>query len=177
MLNSLITSRTRLRMLIKFFVSAANNGYLNGLAAEFNESTNSIRKELNNLSAAGYLLKSKENNRVIYNANTSHPMFAILQKIVRQHLGLEQIVETVIERIGDVDQIALVGEYSRGIDSGNIEIIINGNEFNKDYLKNIKPKIEKKIGRQVSFFINQKLDSNSIILFKKKLKESKWLVT
>ena len=79
----------------------------------------------------------------------------------------------MIERIGDVDQIALFGEYSKGIDSGNIEIIINGNEFNKDYLKNIKPKIEKKIGRQVSFFINQKLDSNSIILFKKKLKESK----
>ena len=87
-------------MLIKFFVSAANNGYLNGLANEFNESTNSIRKELNNLSSAGYLLKSKENNRVIYNANTSHPMFEVLQKIVRQHLGLEDIVETVIERIG-----------------------------------------------------------------------------
>ena len=45
MLNSLITSKTRLRMLIKFFVSAANKGYLNGLASEFNESTNSIRKE------------------------------------------------------------------------------------------------------------------------------------
>ena len=84
-------------MLIKFFVSAANNGYLNGLANEFNESTNSIRKELNNLSSAGYLLKSKQNNRVIYNANTSHPMFAVLQKIVRQHLGLEEIVEAVIE--------------------------------------------------------------------------------
>ena len=51
MLSSLITSKTRLRMLIKFFVSAANNGYLNGLANEFNESTNSIRKELNNLSS------------------------------------------------------------------------------------------------------------------------------
>ena len=66
MLGSLITSKTRLRMLIKFFISAANNGYLNGLANEFNESTNSIRKELNNLSNAGYLLKSKDNNRVIY---------------------------------------------------------------------------------------------------------------
>ena len=125
MLNSLITSKTRLRMLIKFFVSAANNGYLKGLANEFNESTNSIRKELNNLSSAGYLLKSKENNRVIYNANTSHPMFSVLQKIVRQHLGLEDIVETVIERIGNVDQIALTGKYAMGIDSGNIEIIIN----------------------------------------------------
>ena len=154
-------------MLIKFFISAANNGYLNGLANEFNESTNSIRKELNNLSGAGYLLKSKENNRVIYNANTSHPMFSILQKIVRQHLGLEEIVETVIERIGEIDQIALTGEYARGIDSGNIEIVINGSKVNNDYLENIKPKIKKKIGREVSFLLNQRLNSNSIILYKK----------
>ena len=167
MLSSLITSKTRLRMLIKFFVSAANNGYLNGLASEFNESTNSIRKELNNLSGAGYLLKSKENNRVIYNANTSHPLFDVLQKIVRQHLGLEDIVEAVIERIGDVNQIALTGEYAKGIDSGNIEIIINGSKVNSDYLENIKPKIKNKIGREVSFLLNQKLDTNSIILYKK----------
>ena len=64
MLSSLITSKTRLRMLIKFFVSDANKGYLNGLANEFNESTNSIRKELNNLSGAGYLLKSKKNTKI-----------------------------------------------------------------------------------------------------------------
>ena len=167
MLGSLITSKTRLRMLIKFFVSAANNGYLNGLASEFNESTNSIRKELNNLSAAGYLLKSKENNRVIYSANTTHPMFEVLQKIVRQHLGLEEIVEAVIKRIGDVDQIALTGEYAKGIDSGNIEIIINGSDVNNEYLKNIKSKIKKKIGREVTFLLNQKLDSKSIVLYKK----------
>ena len=154
-------------MLIKFFVNAANNGYLNGLANEFNESTNSIRKELNNLSSAGYLQKSKNNNKVIYNANTSHPMFGVLQKIVRQHLGLEEIVETVIDRIGDVDQIALTGEYARGIDSGNIEIIINGKDVNKDYLDSIKPKIKKKIRREVSFLLNQRTDSNSIILYKK----------
>ena len=167
MLNSLITSKTRLRMLIKFFISAANDGYLNGLASEFNESTNSIRKELNNLSGAGYLLKSKKNNKVIYNANTSHPMFSVLQKIIRQHLGLEQIVETVIERIGDVKKIALTGEYAKGIDSGNIEIIINGSDVNNEYLKKIKSKIKKKIGREVTFLLNQKLDSNAIILFNK----------
>ena len=155
-------------MLIKFFVNEGNKGYLNGLANEFNESTNSIRKELNNLSNANYLLKSKKNNRIIYNANTSHPMFTILQKIVRQHLGLEQIVDTVVERIGDIDIIALTGDYAMGIDSGNIEIIINGLNVNKDYLENIKPKIKKKIGRDVSFLLNQNVDSNSIILYNKK---------
>lgn len=167
MLNSLITSRTRLRMLIKFFVSAANNGYLNGLATEFNESTNSIRKELNNLSGAGYLLKSKKNNRIIYNANTSHPMFNVLQKIVRQHLGLEEIVETVIDRIGNVCEIALTGDYAHGVDSGNIEIIINGTVVDLEYLDKISLIITEKIGRDVNFLLNQKTDSNSIILYKK----------
>ena len=134
MLNSLITSKTRLRMLIKFFVSAANKGYLNGLANEFNESTNSIRKELNNLSNAGYLLKSKQNNRIIYNADTNHPLFKVLQKIVRQHLGLEDIVEAIISRMGDLDIIAITGDYARGIDSGIIEIVVIGSDVNVDYL-------------------------------------------
>ena len=166
MLNSLITSKTRLRMLIKFFVSAANKGYLNGLANEFNESTNSIRKELNNLSDAGYLLKSKQNNRVIYNADIKHPLFKVLQKIVRQDLGLEEIVETVISRMGDVDIIALTGDYAKGIDSGIIEIVVIGGDVNNDYLENIKSKIKDKISRDVDFIIAKKVPKDGIILYK-----------
>ena len=154
-------------MLIKFFVSAANKGYLNGLANEFNESTNSIRKELNNLSDAGYLLKSKQNNRVIYNADTKHPLFKVLQKIVRQHLGLEEIVETVISRMGDLDIIALTGDYARGIDSGIIEIIVIGDDVNLNYLENIKLKIKYKISRAVNFIIDNKVPKDCIILYKK----------
>ena len=99
MLNKLITSKTRLRLLIKFFINQANRGYLNGLASEFNESTNSIRKELNNLSEAGYLEKYKDNNKVGYKANVKHPLFEVLQKVVFKHLGIEQIVERVLERL------------------------------------------------------------------------------
>ena len=154
-------------MLIKFFVSAANKGYLNGLASEFNESTNSIRKELNNLSDAGYLLKSKQNNRIIYNADIKHPLFKVLQKIVRQHLGLEEIVETVISRMGDLDIIALTGDYAKGIDSGIIKILVIGDEVNKDYLDNIKPKIKDKISREVDFIIVKKVPKDGIVLYRK----------
>ena len=153
-------------MLIKFFVSAANKGYLNALANEFNESTNSIRKELNNLSDAGYLLKSKQNNKVIYNADTKHPLFKVLQKIVRQDLGLEEIVETVISRMGDLEIIALTGDYAKGIDSGIIEIVVIGGDVNKDYLENIKSKIKDKISRDVYFIIAKKVPKDGIILYK-----------
>ena len=153
-------------MLIKFFVSAANKGYLNGLANEFNESTNSIRKELNNLSSAGYLLKSKQNNKVIYNDDIKHPLFKVLQKIVRQHLGLEEIVETVISRMGDLYIIALTGDYAKGIDSGIIEIVVIGDDVNNDYLENIKIKIKDKISRDVDFIIAKKVPKDGIILYK-----------
>jgi len=154
-------------MLIKFFISAANKGYLNGLANEFNESTNSIRKELNNLSNAGYLLKSKQNNRVIYNADIKHPLFKVLQKIVRQDLGLEEIVETVISRMGDVNIIALTGDYTKGIDSGIIKIAVIGDGVNNDYLENIKIKIKDKISREVDFIIAKKVPIDGIVLYRK----------
>ena len=166
MLDSLITSKTRIRLLIKFFLNIANKGYLNGLANEFGESTNSIRKELNNLSSAGYLEKHNENNRVIYRANASHPLFKIIQKIVKKHLGIEEILETVYNRIGEVKKIMILGDYAEGIDSGHIEILIVGDNINEVYLKDITTKIEKKIKRKVSFFVsNTTLRQKALTIF------------
>jgi predicted transcriptional regulator len=156
MLESLITSKTRLRLLIKFFLNIANKGYLNSLASEFGESTNSVRKELNNLSSAGYLEKHNQNNKVIYKANASHPLFKIIQKIVKKHLGIEEILETIYNRIGDVEKIMILGDYAKGIDSGLIEILIVGNNIDKNYLDQISHKIENKISRKVTFLISTK---------------------
>ena len=165
MLESLITSKTRLRLLIKFFINITNKGYLNSLANEFGESTNSVRKELNNLSSAGYLVKKSENNKIIYWANASHPLFQIIQKIVHKHLGIEEILETVYNRIGDVKKIMILGDYAKGIDSGTIEVLIVGDNIDKNYLDEISPKIQKKIKRNVSFFVSNnflKLDTLTI---------------
>jgi len=168
-LGELITSKTRLRLLIKFFVSQANRGYLNGLATEMGESTNAIRKELNHLHDAGYLQKEKSNNKIQYKANTKHPMFSVLQKVILKHLGLEDAVEIVLDRMGDVEQIILIGDYAKGIDSGKIEIIIIGQDLNTSYVKNLEEKIEKLISRKVTFFLsaNHRLNADELILFNK----------
>ena len=81
MLNQLITSKTRLRLLLKFFISQANRGYLNGLANEMGESTNSIRKELNHLYGAGYLKKVKQDNKIEYKVNIDHPYTKHYEKL------------------------------------------------------------------------------------------------
>ena len=167
MLNQLITSKTRLRLLIKFFISQANRGYLNGLASEFNESTNAIRKELNHLSNAGYLEKYKDNNKVEYKANIAHPMFEILQKVVFKHLGLEEIVDRVLEQMGSVQKILLVGDYAKGLDTGTIEVVLIGNQLNTEYIELLEKKLEGLIDRKVNFYLASRKNPNqkSIILY------------
>ena len=159
MLGELITSKTRLRLLIKFFISQANRGYLNGLATEMGESTNAIRKELNHLQGAGYLEKVKVDNKVEYKANIKHPLFEVMQKVVFKHLGLEDVVETVLERMGDLDQIILVGDYAKGNDSGLIEVFLIGQAFNMEYIAQLEDKIERSNRKKSKFLFGFKIFS------------------
>jgi len=160
MLNKLITSKTRLRLLLKFFISQANRGYLNGLANEMGESTNSIRKELNHLHAAGYLKKVKQDNKIQYGVNIEHPLYETLRKVVFKHLGLEDLVEVVLERMGNVEYILLFGDYAKGIDSGNIEVFLIGKNLNFNYISQLEQKIENLISRKVSFYLSSNIPTN-----------------
>ena len=168
MLDSLITSKTRLRVLVKFFIRAANRGHLNALASEFGESTNGVRKELNKLKEAGYLDSHKEQNKVIYYANIKHPLYSVLHELVKKHLRLDDIVESVIARIGQIKKIILVGDYAEGIDSGLIEIVLIGDSINTEYLFELEKKLKKTIERTVKFSYDC-IGDEGIVLFDKNL--------
>ncbi|MGB2279400.1 MAG: ArsR family transcriptional regulator [Flavobacteriales bacterium] len=167
MLNSLITSKTRLRVLVKFFIRAANKGHLNSLASEFGESTNGVRKELNKLKDAGYLVSNKEQNKVIYRANTKHPLYSVLQQLVKKHLRLDEMVETIVKRIGDVQKIILIGDYAKGIDSGLIEVLLIANDINIEYINELEKKLKNKIGRKVVFSMES--EEEGIVLYDKEI--------
>ena len=54
MIETLISSKTRIKLLLKFFLNSNTTAYLRGLEEEFGESTNSIRLELNRFEKAGF---------------------------------------------------------------------------------------------------------------------------
>ncbi|SHO64429.1 transcriptional regulator [Algoriphagus zhangzhouensis] len=170
MLESLITSKTRLRLLVKFFVNDRNQSHLRGLADEFGESTNAIRKELNNLTQAGILLKHSEKNKISYQANTQHPFYINIRDIIRKYLGLDMLLEQILERMGEVGQVVLVGDISKGIDSGKIDVVVTGENLNKDYIKSLTKRIEEMIERKVVFMLkNDRYESNGLVLFDTKI--------
>jgi len=165
MLANLITSRTRLRLLVKFFINVANEGYLRGLATEMQESTNAIRKELNNLSEAGYLTRIESDNKITYKANQYNPFFALLQQVVHKYIGLDTLVEMVLERMGAVKRVFVVGDYAEGIDSGTIEVVLEGDDLNKAYIEQLSEKIAKEIQKQVKFYLTTQHDGSGLLLY------------
>ena len=165
MLDTLITSKTRIRLLVKFFINAANAGYLRGLALEMDENTNAIRKELNNLSQAGYIIRNNTDNKVLYRANTAHPLFGSLQQLIRKHIGLDKIIYQVLKRMGNVSRIFVIGNYAQGIDSGTIEIIIEGPKLNNEYLLQLIPKIENAINKKVIIQTTTNFSGKGLLIF------------
>ena len=148
LLDSLITSKTRLKLLLKFFLNPGTKAYLRGLATEFGESTNAIRVELNRLTEAK-ILKSVHSGRTVqYRANKKHSFYKDMQSVVKKYVGLDKLAEELIARLGDIQAAYVIGDYARGTDSGLIDLVLVG-QVDDDKLKEMTAKTEILIDRKI----------------------------
>lgn len=152
MIETLISSKTRIKLLLKFFLNSKTTAYLRNLESEFGESTNSIRVELNRLTEAGMLTTEPSGNKKLFRVNTQHPLYKELHNIVLKYVGLDQIIENVIKRLGHVEQVYLTGSFSRGLDSSIVDLLIIG-EVDKVFLVELVEKAEAIIQRKIRYLI------------------------
>jgi hypothetical protein len=157
MLDALITSKTRIRLLVKFFLNPTMKAYLRQLADEFGESTNSVRVELNRLTEAGILESEAKGNVIQYKAKQSHPLFPEIKSIVSKMTGLDSIIEWVIQRLGDLDYAYLIGDYAKGKDSGVIDVILVG-KVDKTYLIELIEKAEDLVQRKIRYLVMNQVE-------------------
>ncbi len=131
-----------MKLLLRFFSNAANRAYLRGLATELGENTNAVRVELNRMSEAGLLNTESEGNTIMYKANTSNPFYGELHRLVMKYLGVDSVVEEVVEKVGNIEAAFITGNYARGIDSGIIDLVLVGEVFDHKYLQLLHEKAE-----------------------------------
>lgn len=149
MLDSLITSQTRIKLLLKFFMNGSTKAYLRGLESEFGDSTNGIRVELNRLEQAGLLVSAIEGNKKLYQANSRHPLFNDIHNLILKETGLNRIIENVVNRIGDLYGIYLTGDLAHGKNSRVIELIVVGENLDMEYLERKIDQAEELAGRKI----------------------------
>jgi len=153
MLDTLISSKTRIKLLYKFFLNSSTTAYLRSLEEEFGESTNGIRLELNKFEKAGFLDSFSEGNKKLFKVNVSHPLFREINRIVLKLSGIEHVIDYILQRIGNLEKVYLIGNLAKGIDAPVIDLVLVGNDLNKTFLIEQIEKAEKKINKKIRFVI------------------------
>jgi hypothetical protein len=119
--SGLIASKTRIKLLIRLFFNPETASYLRELAKEFNVSTNLVREELNQLTQTRLLSSERSGRQVFYRANKAHPLFPELKSMVGKAMGIDQVIDSVVNRLGDLEKNGGGGAIFLGVeDDGRI---------------------------------------------------------
>ncbi len=153
MLDTLITSKTRKKLLLKFFLNSTAHAYLRNLEHELDESPNALRIELSKFEKANMLISKYEGNKKVYRTNTEHPLYHDIRNIMMKTVGLDQIIDKVIGKMGDVQKVYVTGNFARGVDDNIIDLLFVGDNVNTSYLMGLVEKTEKLIDRRIRYLV------------------------
>ena len=168
----IISSKTRIKLLVRFFFNPAIRSYLRELSKEFNVSTNAVREELNQLTKTN-LLKSEKNGRsVYYTANPDHPLFPELKSMVSKVMGLDQVIDGIVRRLGDLERAYLIGDYAEGKDTGIIDLLLIGS-IDQYHLNDLIRKTERYINRKIRTLVLRREEYSG---FRGKMKDQSHLL-
>ncbi|OEK06789.1 winged helix-turn-helix domain-containing protein [Roseivirga misakiensis] len=163
MLETLISSKTRIKLLLRLFLNPGSKAYLRGLADEFGESTNAVRLELNRFEEAGMLSSENIGNKKFFKANGEYPLFGEIRKILLKYTGLQDVIDEVIEELGDLKKVYLTGDLAMGRNSDVVSLILVGNP-DKTYLLQLINKVEELIPKKIQYLIYSKDEAKSLDL-------------
>lgn len=145
--------------MLKFFTHPDARGHLRGLAEEFGDSTNAVRIELNKLEEAGLLNSEKEGQKVVYRVNKTNPFYSDLVSMVSKHVGIDRLISSVLEKLGDLDAAYVVGDYASGVDSGTIELVLVGQVYT-DVIDDLVERVELRINRKITYTLVDAFEIN-----------------
>jgi predicted nucleotidyltransferase len=148
LLTGLISSKTRIKLLVRLFFNPATKAYLRELAKEFDVSTNSVREELNQLKKTRLIKTEKSGRQVFYMANTEHSLFPELRSMVSKVMGIDQVIDSIVQRLGNLEKAYLIGDYAEGKDTGIIDLVLVG-DIDPYHLNDLIVKTERYIKRKI----------------------------
>jgi predicted Rossmann fold nucleotide-binding protein DprA/Smf involved in DNA uptake len=162
LLSGLISSKTRIKLLIRLFFNPATHAYLRELAKEFDVSTNAVREELNQLKQTKLLKTKKSGRQIFYMANTEHSLFPELKSMVSKVMGIDQVIDGIVNRLGDLERAYLTGDYAEGKDTGIIDLVLVG-KIDEYHLNDLSRKTERYIKRKIRSLVLNRSEYNEML--------------
>jgi len=172
MLSTLITSKSRRKILILFLTHPEQKFYYSQIIRDLGMTPSAAQKELSNLSNIGFLKSEKEANVKYFQVNKSFPLYNELKSIVYKTVALADPLRDALEKIGDIQIAFIYGSVAKNTENmgSDIDLMVIGHP-SMDELSEAVTKAEKGLSREINFTVFEPKD------WKKNLKEKKGFAT
>ncbi len=152
MLESIIGSKTRTKILALFLLNSDRKFYVRELARKTGGNINSVRRELQKLESVGLLKSEREGNLKYYAVNKKMPIYEELKRMFLKSEGLGQVLKENLGRLGEVKFAFVYGSFARGKEQlkSDIDLMIVG-EVDEKLLIPVIRKLEERLSREINY--------------------------
>jgi predicted nucleotidyltransferase len=152
MLEALISSRTRVKLLTLFLLNPGQEYYVREIVRMTGENYNAVRRELANLDSFGLITGQKKGNQQYYSVNRSFFLYDELQKIVLKSEGVAGILRDRIGKQGGIACMFIYGSFARGTAGAqsDIDLFIVGDLSEEDLIPLVHAG-EQEIHREINY--------------------------
>lgn len=128
MLEDIIISRVRVKVLTLFFTNPGKMFYVREIVRQTSEEINAVRRELAHLEKAGMAAKEARANRVYYLFRKDYPLYLELLELVAKTTGLGGEIIKNKMKLGKLKFVMLSGRFARGLAAkqNNVDLLVVG---------------------------------------------------
>lgn len=153
MLEHLFGSRTRVKLLKLFFLNPEQSYFLREMVRKGGEHLNSIRREVKNLLALGFLTEVEEKQKKFYRVNTDHPLYPEVKALVFKSQILDQKSTLKdLQKIGRIRYLCLTGFFT-GMDGITMTDVLIVGSVNRPKLKRLLKRFQVDFDRQLNYTV------------------------
>ncbi len=152
MLEQLLSSRTRVKLLKLFFLNPDQTYFVREMVRKTGEHLNSIRRELKNLLSLELVTEELIGKKRFFRVNTDHGLYPEIKALLFKAQVLKQ-KQTLrdLQRVGRIKYLALTG-YFTGMDHTMTDVLIVGS-VNRVRLKRILRKFQHEFDHELSYTV------------------------
>lgn len=151
MLDLLIPSEARRKLLTRFLMHPQEEYYGAQLHRTLDMHPNSVHRELGRLERAGLVLSRRSGGQVYYRANQASAIYPELRLLVLKTAGLGEALADGLSKVDGVDWAFIYGSVARG-DEGpgsDVDVMIVG-EASAEDVEDVVNHLERQISRPVN---------------------------
>jgi predicted nucleotidyltransferase len=154
MLEKLISSRVRVKLLTAFFLSPGVDHNASELARTLKENYSAVWKELVRLKKLGILKSDQKGNSKAYQVNSACPIAPELRSIILKTEGVGVMVQRRLGELGTVKEAFIYGSYASGEadERSDLDLMIIG-KADLEQLSTVIADLEKELNQSINYII------------------------